>query len=58
MDAKEFCPHCGNPQVAVVVHGHTQCSHCGKVISDCCGDACCQPGSVTDLADPDERGDY
>ena len=56
MDAKEFCPHCGNPQVPVVTHGHTQCSHCGKVIDGCCGDGCCQPYPQSDLADPNERG--
>lgn len=48
--AKDFCPHCGEPAQRVVVHGHTQCSHCGQVIDACCGDDCCT------LGDPDEAG--
>ena len=30
--------------------------HCGKVISDCCGDACCQPDPLTDLRRPQRAG--
>lgn len=57
MDAKDFCPHCGEPQTPIDQNGHLQCSHCGKRIDATCDGPCCQTASARPyepLGDPDE----
>jgi transcriptional regulator with XRE-family HTH domain len=32
------CLKCGHDAGVDEVHGHLQCSHCGHIMQDCCGD--------------------
>ena len=35
-DLLERCPYCHATTWKVYVHGHAQCSKCGKNINECC----------------------
>jgi len=47
----DLCPYCAENCEKVMVHGHYQCTNCGKNVTECC-----QGEMVEDYSGPNDNG--